>query len=72
MISEFELLANKVESLAELLHALRLENVELRRAAAMLTAENSDLQLRMAQAHERVAALLAQLPSDEDAEEDLA
>jgi cell division protein ZapB len=72
MISEFELLANKVESLAELVHALRLENVELRRAAAMLTAENKDLQLRMAQAHERVAALLAQLPSDKDAEEDLA
>ncbi|MFZ6749624.1 DUF904 domain-containing protein [Undibacterium sp. Ren11W] len=72
MISEFELLANKVESLAELVHALRLENVELRRAAAVLVAENGDLQLRMSQAHERVSALLAQLPSDEDAEEDLA
>lgn len=71
MISEFELLANKVETLAELLHALRLENVELRRAAAVLAAENGDMQARMLQAHERVAGLLAQLP-DEDADEDIA
>lgn len=71
MISEFELLANKVETLAELLHALRLENVELRRAAAVLASENGDMQGRMLQAHERVAALLAQLP-DEDADEDIA
>ncbi len=70
MISEFELLAGKVEQLAELAHALRLENAELRRNAVAVTAENKDMQQRMLRAHERVATLLAQLPAhlDEDKE----
>lgn len=76
MISEFELLAEKVDRLAGLTHALRLENVELRRNAVALSAENKDLQQRMQEAHQRVAALLAQLPdenaNDDDAEEEAA
>ena len=73
MISEFELLADKVERLVSLAHALRLENSELRRNSAELAAENKDMQQRMLEAHQRVATLLAQLPLDDlnaDAKED--
>ena len=70
MISEFELLADKVERLVSLTHALRLENGELRRNSAELSAENKDMQQRMLEAHQRVATLLAQLPL-EDTNEDL-
>ena len=70
MISEFELLAEKVERLAALTHALRLENVELRRNSAELTAENKDMQQRMLEAHERVVTLLSQLPVDNASEDD--
>lgn len=72
MISEFELLAHKVERLAQLTHALRLENAQLRRNAASVLADNKDLQQRMLQAHERVAALLAQLPDDLEVDEEAA
>ena len=78
MISEFELLAEKVERLASLTHALRLENVELRRNSAELSAENKDMQQRMQEAHERVTTLLSQLPvksaneNDTDANEEAA
>ena len=80
MISEFELLADKVERLASLAHALRLENGVLRRNSAELAAENKDMQQRMLEAHQRVATLLAQLPvddtnedlNDDDKDEDLA
>lgn len=65
MISEFELLAEKVAKLAELAHALRRENGELRRDVAALTADNNDMQQRMQEAHARVAALLEQLPGAE-------
>lgn len=70
MISEFELLAEKVDRLASLTQALRLENAELRRNAVGLAAENKDMQQRMQEAHQRVAALLAQLP-DENADDDV-
>ena len=70
MISEFELLAEKVGRLASLTQALRLENAELRRNAVGLAADNKDMQQRMQEAHQRVAALLAQLP-DENADEDV-
>ena len=72
MISEFELLADKVERLTELAHALRLENAQLRRDAAALVNENNDMHRRMSDAHERVAALLAQLPSEDDTDKDAA
>ena len=72
MISEFELLADKVERLAQSVHALRLENAELRRDSALVVAENSELQRKISQAYERVAALLAQLPGDDDTSGDAA
>lgn len=64
MISDFELLAEKVARLAELAHALRSENAGLRNDLMSLTTQNADLQQRMHQAHDRVAALLAQLPAE--------
>lgn len=63
MTSEFTLLAEKVAQLAELARALRRENAELRNTAIRLDAENTALQDRMLQAHQRVEALLQQLPS---------
>ncbi|QJQ07458.1 DUF904 domain-containing protein [Undibacterium piscinae] len=70
MISEFELLANKVDSLAELAHALRIENAELRRNSAQLLAENVDMHQRMSQAHERVAALLEKMPAEDSSDKE--
>jgi cell division protein ZapB len=70
MISDFELLVEKVEKLAELAHALRRENAELRRDAAAVAAENKMMQQRMQEAHERLAKLLAQLPPEEVADTD--
>lgn len=62
MISDFELLAQKVSELADLAHALRRENAELRSHAATLDEENGELQRRMQVAHDRVSTLLARLP----------
>ncbi len=67
MISDFDLLAQKVGDLASLAAALRRENAELRAHAAAIHAENGELSRRMQQAHDRVAALLAHLPQAEDA-----
>lgn len=72
MISEFELLADKVERMAELAHAMRLENAQLRRDVAVLVNENKDLHMRMSHAHERVAALLAKLPGEDNIDKDAA
>ncbi len=71
MISEFELLSDKVERLVSLTHALRLENGELRRNSVELSAENKDMQQRMKEAHQRVATLLAQLPQEDTKEDDV-
>jgi cell division protein ZapB len=64
MISDFELLAEKVAKLAELTHALRVENAALRNEVTALTTQNQDVRERMQQAHERITALLAQLPAE--------
>jgi cell division protein ZapB len=66
MISDFELLSQKVGELAELAKGLRRENADLRAHAATLGAENDDLLRRMQAAQERVSALLSRLP-DPDA-----
>ncbi|MBC7413539.1 MAG: DUF904 domain-containing protein [Herminiimonas sp.] len=63
MISDFELLALKVTELAELAHALRRESTELRAQVAALDTQNGELAQRMRKAHDRVAALLDQLPA---------
>lgn len=66
MISDFELLAEKLQRLAELTHTLRLENAALRRTAVDLATENKDLREKVHTAHARVEAILAQLPDDEE------
>lgn len=62
MISEFQLLSQKVDQLAELAQALSLENAQLRLKATALSAENGDLHKRMQEASRRVAALLEKIP----------
>ncbi len=66
MISEFELLAEKLNRLAEMTQTLRLENAALRRTAVDLASENKDLRERVSEAHNRVEAILAQLPNEEE------
>ncbi|MEO6919532.1 MAG: cell division protein ZapB [Collimonas sp.] len=69
MISEFHQLSEKIGLLAELTHTLRRENAELRlRAKGLqgdhddLKSQNAELQQRINQAHQRVAALLEKFP----------
>jgi cell division protein ZapB len=69
MISEFELLGEKVKRLAELTQSLRLENATLRRDTLDLLSENKDLRERVQNAHDRVEVLLAHLPEDGEAKE---
>ncbi len=66
MISEFELLAEKLQKLTEMMHGLRLENAALRRTAVELAAENKELREKVHTAHSRVEAILAQLPNDDE------
>jgi hypothetical protein len=68
MISEFHLLAEKVNRLAELARMLRRENAELRQEAAAASAENAELSRRMEEAHARVVALLDKIPGAPGAE----
>lgn len=70
MISEFELLAEKITRLAAMTQALRLENAQLRRDVTNLVTENQDLKQRMQQAHERVEIVLAHLPQVQPTEID--
>ncbi|MEB0137628.1 MULTISPECIES: DUF904 domain-containing protein [unclassified Undibacterium] len=64
MISDFQLLAEKVAKLSELTHALRAENAGLRHELLTLTAQNLGMQQRMQEAHARTSALLSQLPAE--------
>lgn len=69
MISDFQQLAEKVNRLAELAHALRRENADLRRALAEASAEKAELTQRIDEAHRRVAALLDKIPPADQTEE---
>ena len=69
MNSEFQLLAEKVEQLAQLAKKMRAENTELRLKIAELTSENSDLSTRIQQAHDRVSTILESLPLAEQESE---
>ena len=69
MNSEFDLLSEKINGLAELAHALRRENAELRLKVSEIAAENAALATRMLEAHQRVSALLEKLPLSEHDEE---
>jgi DNA repair exonuclease SbcCD ATPase subunit len=64
MISEFQDLSDKINRLAELTHALRLENAELRNYNSVLIRDNLDYNRRLAEAQTRVQALLEKLPPE--------
>lgn len=69
MISDFNKLSEKIGQLAELTQALRSENADLRLKSVALAGENAELARRMLEAHERVAALLATIPTPVQDEE---
>jgi uncharacterized protein (TIGR02449 family) len=66
MISEFDDLSDKIDRLAELTQSLRRENATLRQSNALLAAENEAFMDRLGQAQQRVEALLATIPSEDD------
>ncbi|GGC09081.1 hypothetical protein GCM10007205_17790 [Oxalicibacterium flavum] len=70
MISDFHTLSDKIGQLAALTQSLRSENAELRLRATALTAENAELARRMQEAHDRVAALIEQIPAPEEQKEE--
>ena len=72
MISDFDTLALKIGQLAELTQTLRRENAELRRKVEYMAAENFDLGGRIHEAHQRVAALLEQIPAPKVDDEEAA
>jgi cell division protein ZapB len=63
MIPDFQELSDKIDQLAELTHALRRENAQLRQANAALVVENMGYQRKLGEASSRVAALLEQIPA---------
>lgn len=65
MISEFKDLSDKIDRLAELTASLRRENAQLRQSNALLASENAVFMERLAQAQQRVEALLASIPADD-------
>jgi FtsZ-binding cell division protein ZapB len=69
MTSEFHLLSEKINQLAELTQSLRRENADLRLNTAAVAAENADLSKRMQEAYKRISALLEKIPSPEQNEE---
>lgn len=66
MISEFKDLADKIDRLAELTLSLRRENAQLRQANALLASENAVFMERLGEAQQRVEALLAAIPADDE------
>lgn len=69
MISEFDLLSEKISQLASLTQALRRENADLRRENAGLKEENRQLVERMESACRQVSALIQALPATDGQEE---
>ena len=65
MISEFDLLSDKISKLVQLAQSLRQQNAELRLQIEALSADKAFLAERMSEAHDRVAAVLEQLPAPE-------
>ena len=65
MISEFDHLSDKISKLAQLAQSLRQQNAELRKQIEALSADKASLAARMSEAHDRVAAVLEQLPAPE-------
>ena len=71
MISEFNDLSDKIDRLAELTQSLRRENATLRQSNALLAAENLAFMERLSEAQRRVEALLATIPPEPGAEDDI-
>ena len=76
MISEFDLLSDKISKLVQLTQSLRQQNAELRQQIEAqndelrqqieaLSADKRSLAARLSEAHDRVAAVLEQLPAPE-------
>jgi cell division septum initiation protein DivIVA len=65
MISEFDLLSDKISKLVLLAQSLRQQNAELRQQIEALSADKASLTARINEAHDRVAAVLEQLPAPE-------
>lgn len=65
MISEFQDLSDKIARLAEMTESLRHENAQLRNANKQLSEENAAYLQRLAEAQQRVEALIDQLPAPE-------
>jgi cell division protein ZapB len=65
MISEFDLLSDKISKLVQLAQSLRQQNAELRQQIEALSADKASLAARMNEAHDRVVAVLEQLPVPE-------
>lgn len=63
MISEFDLLSEKISQLASLTHALRKENADLRRENTELKEENRQLVERIESACRQVSVLIQALPT---------
>lgn len=63
MISDFQDLSDKIDQLADMTHALRRENAQLRQANAALVVENMGYQRRLSEASGRIVALLEKVPS---------
>ncbi|MEO8599045.1 MAG: DUF904 domain-containing protein [bacterium] len=66
MNSEFNLLSEKIDKLAEMAQALRRENAQLRLKITAMSSENTILTAKIQQAHQRVSALLDQIPDPQD------
>lgn len=63
MDSEFQLLSQKINQLAELAQSLRQENATFRAQIKSLTEEKTILTAKMEEASQRVIQLLDQLPT---------
>lgn len=72
MNSEFHLLSEKIDKLAELTQFLRRENAELRLKIAAMSSENTILTAKMQQAHQRLATLLEQIPEPQQQDQESA
>ncbi|WP_426173857.1 hypothetical protein [Massilia sp. TWR1-2-2] len=64
MISEFQELSDKIDRLAEMTAALRRENAGLRHANVVLAAEKAGYLGLLAEAQQRVSALLDKFPAE--------
>lgn len=67
MTSEFDQLSDKINQLVQLVQSLRQQNAALHQQIDALNGSNAALAARMNEAHDRVVAVLEQLPAPEQA-----